>query len=271
MLIVFGALKIEVAAVLDMMDAPNKVKTRDILLYKGTINQEGVIVAITGMGRINAEKAVDLVTEKYFKQKSLPYSLQHGSKEDINILAAGFCGATSKRLKAGSIVFYNSIKKIDISNTSDFKSMAALRLKSHKITGSGILDMPIVFVTGGTVPRVITLPLQKNKIGKGLGVEAIDLESYWIGKNILSYGLPFYCIRSVSDALEDRLPDYFGVFSMQRIFFKILRSCSFSIINPEELRSNIMTIKNIRKARASLDSALRSTVSYLTSSHLYSS
>ncbi len=265
MLIIFGALKIEIAAALDLLETASISKAGGIILHKGTINHKNVIVVITGMGKLNAQKAVGLVIEKYLKQRHLPRSSVHGGKEDINILAAGFCGSTSKRLKAGDIVFYNSIKKIGYSDASGFKSKAALSLKSYKITGSEPLNGPATVVTGGTVPHIITLPQEKKIIGSELGVEAIDLESYWIGKKILSCGLPFYCVRSVSDALEDRLPGYFGIFSKPGIFFRIIRSCFFSIISPRELRSNILTLKNIKKARSSLDLALRSAVSSLTS------
>ncbi len=255
MLIVFGALKIEIAAVLGLMEDASISKARDIILHEGTINRKDVIVAITGMGKQNAQKAVDLVIEKYLKNKG---------REDINILSAGFCGSTSKRLKAGDIVFYSSIKKIDSPNTSDFRSKATLGLKSYKIIGSKALNGLAAAAAGGTVPRIITQPRHKKKICSGLGVEAIDLESYWIGRKILSRGLPFYCIRSVSDAIEDRLPGYFGTFSKPGTFFRIIRSCFFSIINPRELRSNIVTLKNIKKARSRLDSALGTAVSCLT-------
>lgn len=257
MLIVFGALKIEVAAVLDMMEAAAVTKSGGILFHEGMINKKKVIVAITGMGRLNALKAAGLAAGKYLEQECLPYSLKQGGKEGINILLAGFCGATSKRLKPGDIVFYDSIKNIENPGPLDFKSLNILKLNNS-------LEGSIPFVTGGTVPRVIVLPGEKKKIGKGLGIEAIDLESYWIGKKILSLGLPFYCLRSVSDALDDRMPGYFGVFSKTRTFFKILGSFLFSIINPIELRSNITALKNIKKAKGSLDNALRSLVSYLT-------
>ncbi len=264
MLIVFGALKIEIAAVLDMMEASVMSKTGGIIFHEGKINGTDIIVVITGMGRLNAQKAVGLTVEKYLGQQYLPYSSRQRDKESIKIMAAGFCGAASKKLKAGDIVFYGSIKKIDISKPPGFKSEASLRLNNHEIICPGILGRPISFVTGGTVPQVIIQPGQKNMIYEELSVEAIDLESYWIGKKILSRGLPFYCLRSVSDGSGDRLPDYFGVFSKTRTLFKILRSCLLSIISPNEFRSNIMTVRNIKKAKSRLDRALRAAVPHFT-------
>ena len=102
-------------------------------------------------------------------------------------------------------------------------------------------------------------------------VQVIDLESYWIARRIIEYklphynhnNLPLYCIRAVSDAIEDKLPEYYGNFSKAKIISKLLKSLLLSIVKPGELKINIKAIKNVKKALGNLNPALKSIILYL--------
>lgn len=262
MLIIFGALKIEIAAVLNLMSIDNISKTDGTTIYKGKINNEATLAVTTGMGKANAKKAVELIIEKYITGKKSPADIESVNKTDIKFIITGFCGATDKNLDVGDLVIYESIKNLESTNRSDYVCKDILELKNDGITNFWN-KFKLTRVLCGTVPGVFILPLQKKIIGKQFGVHVIDLESYWIIKIIIECNLPFYCIRSVSDTIEDKLPEYSGIFSKNEILSKLLKSFLLSIIRPKELKTNIKAIKNIKKAQNSLKHALESLIFYL--------
>jgi len=263
MLIIFGALKIEIAAVLNLMSIDNISKIDGIIIYKGKINNEATLAVTTGMGKANTKKAVELIIEKYITGKKSPADIESVNKTDIKFIITGFCGATDKNLDVGDLVIYESIKNLESTSRLDYVCKDILKLKNDRILKSWN-KFKLTRVVGGTVPEVLILPLQKKKIGKQFGVQVIDLESYWIIKKIIEHNLPFYCIKSVSDTIEDKLPEYFGIFSKNEILSKLLKSFSLSIIRPKELKMNIKTMKNIKKAQNNLKPALESLISHLT-------
>ncbi|GIW71208.1 MAG: hypothetical protein KatS3mg102_0750 [Planctomycetota bacterium] len=53
---------------------------------------------------------------------------------------------------------------------------------------------------------VIATPSAKASLGRHLGAEACDMESYWAARLVLGRGLPFVAVRAVFDPLGMRLP-----------------------------------------------------------------
>lgn len=267
MLIIFGALKIEIAAVLDLMTVTDIVKADSIIIYEGKIKDETILAVKTGMGKANSEKALELIIKKYITGKKPSENNQLKKKRDIKFIITGFCGATDKNLKTGRLVIYDLIKTIGSKSKSNYTyknytHKGTLKLKNDRILNSQD-KLKLTRVACGTVPEVIMLPCQKKIIEKQFGVQVIDLESCWIAGKIIEYNFPLYCIRVVSDTVEDKLPEYFGNFSKTEIAGKLLKSFLLSIVKPEELKMNIKAIKNIKKALDSLKPALEFLISYL--------
>ena len=253
MLIIFGALKIELLPILNLMKTYNISKTNGTITYKGKINNEITLVVKTGMGKVNAQKASELIIKKYIASNTIQYKNKKlKSRKEITVLLVGFCGATDKNLKTGNAVIYDSIKNLESTDNSSYVCKDILKLKADKISNS-IIKHKLINVSGSTVPDVIRLPGIKKQIGKQFAVQAIDIESYWIGKEIVKYNTPFYCLRVVSDTIEDKLPGYFGNYSKIKILWKFLGSLLLSLVSPVELKTNIKIIKKIKKARGSLD------------------
>ena len=48
----------------------------------------------------------------------------------------------------------------------------------------------------------------KKAIGSKFDVQVIDTETYWIGREAVRNKLPFCCIRSVSDDVDENVPDF---------------------------------------------------------------
>ena len=248
MIIIFGALKIELTPLLRSIHIYNIHKCGKTILYEGFKNSRPITIIQTGMGADNARKAAEFFKDNYLEyiKSSIP-----GPGDNTEVLMIGFCGATDRSIKAGDTIVYRSIKNIEYSNGNYFVQNGILDLDRERLTDF-LPNSGFTGAAGGNVPEVITSPAIKKRLNSDLDIQAIDMESYWIGKVILDMKLPFSCIRIVSDGAEDLLPSYFENPSGTGMAASIALSFMRSIFSKKEFRSNIGAIKNLRKANLRL-------------------
>ncbi len=248
MIIIFGALKIELIPILKSVHINNIRKNGKTVIYEGFKNSRPVTIIQTGMGAKNARSAAEFFKDNYSEYVK-DYRARSGNNAEV--LMIGFCGAADISIKAGDTVVYRSIKNIEYSDEKGFLSNGILDLNGEKI-----LDFPgsggFIGVTGANVPKVITSPAIKKKLNSDFDVQAIDMESYWIGKAVFKMKLPFSCIRVVSDGAEDALPSYFENPKIVGVILNIVSSSIRSVFSKKEFRSNINTFKNLKKANLKL-------------------
>ncbi len=248
MIIIFGALKIELFPMLRSIHIHKTLKYGKTVIYEGFKNNQSVILIQTGMGTKNAKRAAELFEDNYPEWTK---STDDKTPGNIKVIMTGFCGATDKSIEVGDTVLYSSIKNIGHHKEKGFSLNSTLGLDGEKTQDSLLIEGSID-VTGATVPIVITDPIVKKKINNDFDVQVIDMESYWIGKKVINMNLPFTCLRIVSDGAEDTLPRYYESSANIRIAVSILLSFLRSIFNREEFRSNINAFKNIKKANSRL-------------------
>ena len=260
MLIIFGALKIELNPILKLIHINNIRKTGKTIAYEGFKNNRPVTIIQTGMGAKNARRAM-----KFFKDKYSEYVMNNGSGPGNNteVLMIGFCGAADRKIKAEDTVVHSLIKNIDYSDENGFLLNGTLELNREKILNS-LLSGGFIDVAGATVPKVVTDPIVRKKINSDFDVQAIDMESYWIGKSIRSMNLPFTCLRLVSDGAEDVLPSYFENPSGAGMAASIILSFTRSVFSKKEFMSNINAFKNLKKANSRLSKVSAGLISDLT-------
>ena len=248
MLIIFGALKIELIPILRSIHINNIRKTGKTIIYEGFKNSRPITIIQTGMGAKNAIRAAE-----FFKDNYSEYVMNNGSRPGNNteVLMIGFCGAADRKIKAGDTVVYSLIKNIDYSDEKGFLLNGSLGLNREKILDS-LLSDGFIDVAGATVYKVVTDPIVKKKINNDFDVQAIDMESYWIGKSIRSMDLPFTCLRIVSDGAEDILTSYYGSANGIKITFNIILSFLRSIFHRKEFIANLNAFRNLRKANLRL-------------------
>ena len=248
MLIIFGALKIELTPMLRSIHIYNIHKCGKTILYEGFKNNRPITIIQTGMGADNARKAAE-----FFKDNYLEYikSSISGLGDNTEVLMIGFCGATDRNIEAGDTVVYRSIKNIEYSNGNSIVQNGILDLNREKLPNF-LSSSGFIGVTGANVPEVITSPVIKKKLNSDFNIQVIDMESYWIGKVVSDMGLPFSCIRIVSDGADDVLPSYFENPSGIGMAANIALSFMRSIFSKKEFRSNISALKNLRKANLRL-------------------
>ncbi len=247
MLVVFGALKIELGPILRSIHIYNTHKAGKTIIYEGFKDSRPVAVIQTGMGPKNAMQAA-----QFFKDNFLGYIKDRiiGPEDNIEVLMIGFCGAADESIKVGDTVAYGLIKNIARSDEKEFFLNGSLKLERTGPFHNRIKDA--LYAAGATVPEVIIDPAAKKRLSAGFDIQVIDMESYWIGKAVQEMNLPFSCIRVVSDGVRDLLPSYFGSAAGIKMAANIMLSLLRSIFNRKEFTANKNAIKNIRKANPGL-------------------
>jgi purine-nucleoside phosphorylase len=243
MLIIFGALKIELSGIIKYAAARKIFRKNSTVIYKGKIDGTTTVIAVTGMGKDRALAAADIVSGISEIKKA----------ETKKVLITGFCGAACRDLKAGDTVVYTNVKN----------------LTADRVTGAGgyTLHYPdgllehnnLKTAVCGCTDNVITAPDEKTGLSKKYNVDVIDIETYSLIKAIKEkYPLytPVYCIRTVSDDCETEIPDYFKNDKGSGMLINLFRSIILSFFSIRELNKNISSYRNIKIARKSLNSNL---------------
>lgn len=253
MLIIFGALKVEISGLVKIISVECIDVKGGITIYKGSINSKSVLLVETGMGKKNAQKAAKLIVENYLGDNSVVRK----------ILVIGFCGATSRNLQIGDVVLYKSVKDLEHIDFSNI--FAGADINFYDLYDSLDIDCSkcikdkykLLKVNGGTVSKVIVNSELKKAIGSKFGVQAIDTETYWIGKKVIENNLPFCCIRSVSDCVYENIPDFFVNFFGKSILHNIFNLLFLVIKSPKKIFQITKTVKNVKKAKDNLTAAIR--------------
>ena len=248
MIIIFGALKIELLPLLRSLQIKNTYRSGKTIIHNGSGKDWPITIIQTGMGPENAGRAAEFFKDNYTEWTKGNSSKTTGSTEVIMI---GFCGATDRRIKAGDKVVYSSIKNIDHTDEKGFRQNGILKLNRQNKSGS-LSSYGFIDAAGASVPKVITDPAVKKKLNTDLNIQAIDMESYWIGKAALEMNLPFSCIRVVSDGALDILPSYYTKSPGLKMAASIILSFLKSIFNRDEYMANLNAFKNLRKANLQL-------------------
>jgi len=251
MIIIFGALKIELENILSGIKISRTGKAGGAIFYEGFFytdpsKKEDVLIVETGMGRVNARQAARFVSKRIL-----------GSSVSKKIIITGFCGAVDPDLRVGDPVYYNEIIKLGsrdryLKNTENI-SLKKYSIKLRKESGNkGHFKTAVC----GCVEEAVTDPAVKTKIHKDFQADVIDMESYWIVSELLARGSfikDIYCIRVVSDNAKDFLPIYFASKSISRTIIYFLKSVFLSIFSRKEFRANINALRNIKNAKERID------------------
>lgn len=105
-----------------------------------------------------------------------------------------------------------------------------------------------------TSPKVADEP-EKRRLASAYGAGLVDMEAAAIARLAAMRGIPFYCIKGVSDALSDKLPD-FNRFISNSGQFALTRFVLFVLFRPWYWPSLIRMGENSRKAAAAIADSL---------------
>lgn len=105
------------------------------------------------------------------------------------VVNTGYCGALDPELEAGEVVAADRV--IDADSGASYPASipaCATRLRHGAIA---------------TGDRVISTPAQKAELRRATGARFADMEAAAVARESQSRGLPFHCIRVVSDTADE--------------------------------------------------------------------
>jgi nucleoside phosphorylase len=117
---------------------------------------------------------------------------------------------------------------------------------------SSVKKLRILKVSGGLVSYVVTDRKEKDALNKMQGIEAIDMESYYIADIAINNRIPVLCIRSISDNLIEPIPELIVRLNSGNFIYKF--NCLTELIfSKTQARSMLISGKNITKACRNLN------------------
>jgi adenosylhomocysteine nucleosidase len=96
---------------------------------------------------------------------------------------------------------------------------------------------------------------EKQRLASAYGGDLVDMEAAGVARLAAMRGIPFHCIKGVSDGLTDKLPD-FQRFISQNGQFQLPRFVLFSILRPWHWPALMRMGENSRKAALSMAESL---------------
>jgi len=251
MLVIFAAFKKEAIDLIKLLKFKKTLKNKSAVIYDGLIENKRMIICITGMGKSNSLFAVKQVIAM--------------NLENPVFIIQGVSGAVIENINIGDLIFYESIKNLEQFqaktqlNGNDFKEVKSASkilnidfdlLKTRWEAGKKCHRL--LKFSGGLVSYVVTDATEKNILNKLYGIEAIDMESYFIADAALNSQIPFICIRSVSDNLSEPISKLITRFSSGNLCYKFNFLIKL-IFSRRKIKSIAHSYKNINIACRSLN------------------
>jgi adenosylhomocysteine nucleosidase len=146
--------------------------------WQGTVEGVACIAVCAGMGRSAAERACDLAA---------------GQGELTALVSTGWAGAMSCGVQPGNAYVVNEV--IDAASTERFTTTPAARDGNPAALRLVTIDH-------------VALPEEKRNLAQTYRAVLVDMEAATVGRFARDHGIPFYCLKAVSDVAGERLPDF---------------------------------------------------------------
>ena len=161
-------------------------------------------------------------------------AIEDGGPIDL-VFSIGWVGALTEDVTTGAA--YNAAGVIDARTGERFRCDA----------GAG--DRWLV-----TNP-IVADEAEKQRLASAYKADLVDMEAAAIARLAQMRGIPFYCIKGISDGYTEQLPD-FNRFISPNGQFRTLRFVLFAILRPKHWPALIRMGENSRKAARSIADSL---------------
>ncbi len=184
----------EMEAVKEIMENLNSLDIYNLKIYTGQINNKEILLVRSGVGKVNAARVCQIITDKF----NLDY-----------IINVGSAGGLNENLNIGDIVLGKTLVQHDFDVTAFgrekgfipetgkfFDSDKSLLEKCKNIT---IDNQKIVVGIIGSGDIFLTDTNLKEKIKQNFNCDCVEMEGASIAQVCTLNKIPFLVIRSISD------------------------------------------------------------------------
>jgi adenosylhomocysteine nucleosidase len=196
-------------------------------LWRWRFDQGEWIAACAGAGVEAATRAFAEVERAFAEaEKASPVDL---------VISAGWAGALNEELKPGRTYFVSGV--IDARSGERFRP-AIWHEERWLVTSPKVADAA-----------------EKQRLAAAYGAGLVDMEAAGVARLAQMRGIPFYCIKGVSDGYMDELPD-FNRFISADGKFRLIRFILFALLRPWYWLALARMGENSRVAAESIEESI---------------
>ena len=151
------------------------------------------------------------------------------------VISVGWVGALSEELETGRVYEVSGV--IDARSGERFRP-SVWRQERWLVTSPKVAD-----------------EVEKRRLAATYGAELVDMEAAGVARLAAMRGIPFYCIKGVSDGFHDQLPD-FNRFISDEGQFQLARFILFVLIRPWHWSALMRMGENSKKAALGIRESL---------------
>ena len=192
MILIIAAMQEEVSALLSVSDSFKETNVNDVEVYEGMISNKEFVLALSGVGLVNASYTTTLLVNHYKPSHVLNIGSAGGLLETQNV--GDICVASSVRTHDLDIGETSHLDErfIALSNES-LQHLALEAIKSNGLKGHlGLIVSGDQFITHGSYAL--------NRIHTYFNdAVCVEMEGYAIGMVCKRLNVPFLVLRSLSD------------------------------------------------------------------------
>jgi len=174
------ALRQEAVGVLDRLKRAKTTRGDGCTFTTGNIDGLSIAVVLSGVGQNNAEEAAKKLIDVF---------------EPKSICSAGYAGGLSTRLQQLALCVPEQVIRESDGEALDLSESIPRRTS----------PLPDKF-TLITVNDVVETPEQKRVLHERTGAEIVDMETFAIADVCRERNVPFFALRVVLDAADNRIP-----------------------------------------------------------------
>jgi adenosylhomocysteine nucleosidase len=224
---ILGAFSEEIDRLEGMLTEPTDHAVMGMRFVSGKLNGRSVVVATSGVGKVNAAMVATLLIERF---------------SPVEVLFTGIAGAIHPDLKPGDLVIGEKTAQHDLGNLTaegfQLRGMrnpvdwnrnpvyldADPRLLTLAESAAEHLEFPKVKVGDEErVPRVVrgvivtgdvfvSSPAKKEELRKTMNASAVDMEGAAVAQICRQFGVPCLVIRGISDSAETNARQQAGMY-----------------------------------------------------------
>lgn len=247
MIVYLSALRQEHSRIIHLLGRVRRVEAAPCWLVEGQYRGQPLVLARSGMGRGAAEAAFHFIHRRYPLQA---------------LIFLGFAGGLQPELTGGELVlcdtFVRPAGEEGQSGPVSPPSTATADPTLHRLACGWLQEAGLSCRVGRSVTLIRPVITAEQRLALAAACDALtaEMEDYWLATLAAAAGVPFLSVRAISDAVDDRLPD-FDRFTGERGNLRWGRLLGHLLLHPAELLALAPLANKMRLAQASLFSAFQ--------------
>ena len=201
--VIFFALDAESGCFEDLLSGTRRTRGDgfDVTLGRLASENQHIYVIRTGVGSKNARRAAEAVLQAHHPDYAI---------------SAGFAGALIPEFKKSDLFFptevCDEVCRLITLDPFPQRILESRAAKQDTVQGGRLLTLPCVAADAA----------EKENYAREFSAKAVDMETYALAEVCRERNTPLYCVRAISDSLQQEIPKDIQKLMTQKTFFSQL-------------------------------------------------